>query len=48
VNVTRDCLLGVAKNASERKRERDDGKRAANHQNNPHRSAEEALAAFNW
>jgi hypothetical protein len=46
--MTRDCLLGVPKNASERKCERDDGKRAADHQNNQHRSAQEALAGFNW
>jgi hypothetical protein len=46
-NVTCDCLLGVPKNASERKRERDYGKHAADHQNNQHRSAQEALAGFN-
>jgi hypothetical protein len=38
----------VPENASERKRECDDGKRAANHQNNQHQFAEEALPGFNW
>jgi hypothetical protein len=38
----------VPRNASERKRECDDGKRAADHRNNQHRSVEEALASFDW
>jgi hypothetical protein len=41
-------LITGAKKSHRTKGERDNGKRAADHQNNQHRSAQEALAGFNW